>query len=93
MFYFVYDHGEFFVIREFSNLEDYDAVDVLPFYDVRKIEDWCEYANLKFPYEFNDYVSNLLSKINLEGDEEYCLSSFVKHVANGDIKLYCEEKK
>ena len=93
MFYFSYFLGVFYLIREFNDLYDYEIVDIIPFYDVRKIEHWCKCANIKFPYEFNDCVSRLLSIINFEGDDEYCLYSFDIYVTNGDIKLYCKEKR
>ena len=95
MFYFNYDNGAFFVIREFRDSYDVEIVDILPFYDVRKIHHWCKCADIAFPYELNDCVYDILSKIDLEVDYldhlAHCLSSFNNHVKNGDIKLYCKE--
>lgn len=97
MFYFQYDQGYFYVIREFNDAYDVDIVDVIPFYYTKKITNWCKLADIKFPYEKNTLVYKLLAKIVMEYDDLdnilYCLSSFQKHVINGDIKLYCEEKK
>lgn len=97
MFYFNYCLGEFYLNREFIDSYDVEIVDIIPFCDVKRIENWCKFADIKFPYEFNDCVYHLLSEIDLEYDVsdniEYFLSSFHIHVTNGDIKLYCEEKK
>lgn len=97
MLYFSYDLGEFYVIKEFIDSFDVEIVDIIPFYDVRKIYHWCKCADLEFPYELNDCVYKILSKTDLEYDgldcDEYCLSSFHIHVANGDVKLYCKEKR
>ena len=91
MFYFSYDQGEFFVIREFKDSYDVEIVDIVQFYDIRKIYHWCKCADIEFPYELNDCVYRILSKINPEDDfrvskENY--SSFHKNVTNGNIKLY-----
>lgn len=97
MFYFTYDLGEFYVIREFNDSYDVEIVDILPFYDVRKIYHWCKFADLVFPYELNDCVYRILSKLDVEYEGwdciEYCISSFHIAVINGDIKLYCKEKR
>lgn len=93
MFYFSYFLGGFYLIREFNDSYDYEIVDIVPFYDVKKIVDWCKCVNIKFPYEFNGFVSKLLSIMKYDGDYEYCLYSFDIHVTNGDIKLYCKEKR
>lgn len=97
MLYFTYYLGEFYVIREFNDYSDVEIVDIIPFYDVRKIYHWCKCADLKFPYEPNDCVYRILSKIGFDDDGfdgiENCLSSFHIHVKKGDIKLYCEEKR
>lgn len=90
MFCFSYFQGEFYLIRSFNDSNDYEIVDVIPFYDVKKIKQWCKCVNIKFPYEFNDCVKKLLSKIYLKWSYEYCMFYFCKHVANGDIKLYCD---
>ena len=97
MFYFIYDQGEFFVIREFNDAYDIEIVDIVPFYFVRKIYHWCRCANIEFPYELNDCVCNILKRADSEYDGldslEYFLSIFHACVTNGDIKIYCEEKK
>lgn len=97
MFSFTYDHGEFFVIREFNDSYDVEIADIVPFYDVRKIYHWCKCADIEFPYELNDWVYKLLFVIDTEYDDwdskKYCLSSFHIHVKNGDIKLYCKENR
>lgn len=97
MCYFTYYLGEFYVIREFNDSYDIEIVDIVPFYDVRKIYQWCKCADIEFPYELNDCVYRILSKINPGTDGldgiEYSLSSFHVHVTNGDIKLYCKEKR
>ena len=96
MFYFVYYLGVFHVIREFNDSFDVEIVDIIPFYDVRKISHWCKCADLEFPYELNECVYGILKNLNSSCDEwdslDYCLSSFHIHVTNGDIKLYCKEK-
>ena len=97
MFYFSYDLGVFLVIREFNDSYDVEIADIIPFFDVGKIYNWCKCADLKFPYELNDCVYRILSKTDAvcDGmdDIEFCLSSFHLHVTNGDIKLYCKEKR
>ena len=97
MFYFTYDLGVFYVNREFNDYDDVEIVDIVPFYNVRKIYHWCTCANLKFPYELNDFVYRILSETDMEYEGldsiESCLSLFHIHVLNGDIKLYCEEKR
>lgn len=97
MFYFSYDLGEFYVIREFNNSFDAEIADIIPFYDVRKIYDWCKCADLEFPYELNDSAYEILSNIDSVYDGldgiDYCLSSFHLQVTNGNIKLYCKEKR
>lgn len=97
MLYFSYDFGQFYVIREFNDAFDVEIVDIIPFYDVRKIYHWCKCADLLFPYELNDTVYAILSKLNVEYEGwdgiEYCLSSFHIQVTNGNIKLYCKEKR
>lgn len=92
MFYFTYNLGKFYVIREFNDANEFDIVDIVPFYDVRRIYHWSKCADIKFPYEFNECVLKILKKFNVEWDDEYCLSSFDINVTVGDIKLYCEEK-
>ena len=97
MFYFTYYLGEFYVIREFNDHDDSEIVDIIPFYDVRKVYHWCKCADIEFPYELNGCVYGILNNIDMESDFkdsiEYCLSSFHIHVTNGDIKLYCKEKR
>lgn len=95
MLYFSYKLGEFYVIREFNDSYDVEVADIIPFYDVRKIYNWCKCADLEFPYELNNCVFRILSYKDFVydgfNDIEYCLSSFHLHVTNGDIKLYCKE--
>lgn len=96
MFYFEYDLGEFYVIREFNDSYDVEIVDIVPFYDVGKIYRWCKCADLLFPYQLNDCVYKLLNlDLEYEGCDgiEYCLFSFHINVINGDIKLYCKERR
>ena len=93
MFYFSYDNGEFCVIREFDDYHDVEIAEMIPFYDVRRIFHWCIFANLVFPYELNDCVYGILSKLDVGSDGGDWLSSFHKHVTNGDIKLYCKENR
>lgn len=97
MLYFSYYLGEFYVIREFNDYSDIEIADIIPFYDVRKIYHWCKCAGLEFPYQLNACVHRILSKIDVDYDGldsiEYCLSTFHIHVTNGDIKLYCKERR
>ena len=97
MWYFTYDLGEFYVNREFNDAYDVEIVDIVPFYDIERIKNWCHYADIAFPYEQNDCVNRILSKIDMEYEGfvgyDYSVLSFHIHVTNGDIKLYCEERK
>ena len=95
MFSFTYALGEFYLIREFNDAYDIEIVDIIPFYDVRKIYHWCKCADIKFPYTLNDCVFEILSKIDPGSDGEdsiqHSISKFNIHVINGDIKLNCKE--
>lgn len=83
MFYFIYDHGNFLVIREFNDSYDVEMVDRIPFYDFKKINYWCKCANIKFPYEIDlDIIEHL--------DTQMLLDLFDRNVKNGNIKLFLE---
>lgn len=92
MFYFSYVFGEFYVIREFNDSYDFEIVDILPFYDFRRIYHWCKRADIEFPYEMNDSVLRIISNIYPNDSYSNCFLLFDTLVANGDVKLYCEEK-
>ena len=93
MYYFIYDRGDFFVIREFNDAYYPEIVDVIPFYDVRKIHKWCELINIKFPYEINELSINILSMYNSGTyDKGLCHDVFTHYVHEKYINIYCEEK-
>ena len=92
MYYFSYDRGNFFLLREFNDAYDVEIVDVIPFYDVKKISNWCELENIKFPYEINELSINILNMYNSEiYDKGLCFDIFKSYVGEKYINLYCNE--
>lgn len=92
MFYFIYDHGNFLVIREFNDSYDVEIVDRIPFFDIIKINYWCKCANLKFPYEVNVQEHKVSKKIDIDTfehlDSQMLLDLFDQNVKNGNITLF-----